>query len=437
MTSPPPAPDSPTIAPGARERASIGPGLIFALSVIGAGDFVANTAIGATHGTALLWALLLAAICRFVWVDTSARYVLVTGETPFQGFARIGNWLLWLVLASLIVHRHVHGLYHILLMGASIQLILPLPAPAGATIWSLLFVALGFSLVFWGGYRTLERFFKYLMAFMGATLVAVVAAAPPSPIAVLQGLFVPSIPPTQGAYSTILLLTALLGTEACSISNITYAYFMWQKGWRNLSFASRQRWDLFAGIGAMLAMGVLLQVAAAGALGDARSAPRDVSDLVRIFSDRLGFLGKLAFSLGIWAAVITSYIGGVSGFSLALTDLFRSFVPRFQRPNLSHSREDLRRDPLFARFVIFFAFSPLYILYTHVRPILLVLVASSLVVVVVPVVSLSLLYLTSRPQIMGQHRNHWLTNAILLFISAVSLYFVYRNGAELLARFHS
>jgi len=63
------------------------------------------------------------------------------------------------------------------------------------------------------------------------------------------------------------------------------------------------------------------------------------------------------------------------------------------------------------------------------------LLANSAIVVVVPVVSLALLRMTSDRRVMGEHRNHWLTNAILLFVAAVSCYFIYRNGLDLWRKF--
>jgi Mn2+/Fe2+ NRAMP family transporter len=71
---------------------AVGPGLVFALTVIGPGDLVANVAAGASHGTALLWVLPFALVFRYVWLSASARYVLVTGETLIEGFARYGRW---------------------------------------------------------------------------------------------------------------------------------------------------------------------------------------------------------------------------------------------------------------------------------------------------------------------------------------------------------
>jgi Mn2+/Fe2+ NRAMP family transporter len=414
------------------KKPSIGPGLVFALSVIGAGDYVSNTALGATYGTALLWALLVASVCRYVWIESLARYVLATGSTPFQGFASIGRPLVWLLLATMVVHRHVNGLYHVLFMGASFDLFLPLPIDSSAFVWSLVFVAIGFSLMFWAGYRTLETFFKILMAFMGGSLIVVVLLVPIPISQILKGLLIPSLPDAAGPYSAVLLLTALLGTEACSMSNVTYSYFMWQKGWRDMTYSARQRMDLLYGIGAMFMMGCLLQIAAAGTIGQGGKVPVNVQDLVQVFSARLGWIGQLTFALGIWAAVFTSFIGGITGYSLAIADVFHSMrAGAGQSPTL-RSREESQRDPLYRSLLIFFAFSPIYILWTNVRPAWLVLVASSAVVVVVPILSIAVLRLTADRRIMGEYRNGMFANCTLVFVAIIACYFTYANGVSLI-----
>lgn len=408
-----------------------GPGLVFALAVIGAGDYVSNTAIGAAYGTAMLWTMVVAAICRYVWIESCARYVLATGKTPFEGFDSIGRWLVWFFLATMVIHRHVNGLYHVLFMGLSIDLLVPLPGTNSAFIWSLLFVAAGFSLMFWAGYKALEGFFKILMAFMGGSLIVVVLLSPVPLMGILKGLLIPSLPDAQGPYSAILLLTALLGTEACSMSNVTYSYFMWQKGWRDMSYSARQRMDLLYGIGAMFIMGCLLQIAAAGTLGQGGKSPGNVRELVEVFSARLGWVGQLTFALGIWAAVFTSFIGGITGYSLAIADVIHTL----REGGGIRSRDEVQKDPVYRGLIVFFAFSPLYILWTSVRPAWLVLVASSATVVLVPILSLAVLRLTADKRIMGENRNGWLSNGVLIFVALLACFFTYKNGLELLQRF--
>lgn len=415
----------------ARKTRSFGPGILFALSAIGAGDFVSNVAVGAAYGTALLWTLLVALVCRYVWIESCARYVLVTGETPFEGFARISRALVWVVLFTLIAHRHIHGLGHVVYMGSAIQLLAPLPVAHSAAIWSVVFVIAGFSVTFWSAYKTLERLFKFLMAFMGLSLILVVVMSPPSFTGILHGLFIPSLPEAQGPYSSVLLLTAMLGTEASSLSNVTYSYFMWQKGWRDISYTSLQRRDLLYGIGAMFMTGAFLQIASAGTIGQAGVSPDNIEDLVRVFSERLGLLGRLAFSLGIWAAVFTSFVGGIRGYSLAVADVARTFG--LVKTNAFATHEESRKDPVVRGLIIFFAFSPLYILYTSVRPVWLMLATSSASVVVVPIISIALLRLTSDRRIMGEHRNHWSANAVLMFLALIACYFIYQNALEIQA----
>jgi Mn2+/Fe2+ NRAMP family transporter len=371
-------------------------------------------------------------VCRYVWIESLARYVLATGSTPFQGFASIGRPLVWLFLATMVIHRHVNGLYHVLFMGASFDLFLPLPIDSSAFVWSLVFVAIGFSLMFWAGYRTLETFFKILMAFMGGSLIVVVLLAPIPISEILKGLLIPSLPDAAGPYSAILLLTALLGTEACSMSNVTYSYFMWQKGWRDMSYSARQRMDLLYGIGAMFMMGCLLQIAAAGTIGQGGKVPVNVQDLVQVFSARLGWVGQLTFALGIWAAVFTSYIGGITGYSLAIADVFHSMRSGAGQSPTLRSREESQRDPLYRSLLIFFSFSPIYILWTNVRPAWLVLVASSAVVVVVPILSIAVLRLTFDRRIMGEYRNGMFANCTLVFVAVIACYFTYENGVSLI-----
>src|SRR5215510_1242180 len=128
---------------------SVGPGIVFALSTIGVGDFVTNTAVGAQHRYGLLWLLIVAGVFRFVWLRSSAKYTLVTGETLIQGYSRIGNWLVWIVFVAMTVVQHFFSLFKYPLYGQCLNMVAPL-GPHGVEIWAL--VTVGAALVFlWTG----------------------------------------------------------------------------------------------------------------------------------------------------------------------------------------------------------------------------------------------------------------------------------------------
>jgi Mn2+/Fe2+ NRAMP family transporter len=406
---------------------AFGPGLLFALSMLGPGDLVSNVSIGATRGCALLWVLAVVLAFRFLWLDTSARYVLVTGETLLTGYGRKGRWIPWLVFASLLTSRHLSNLYKIALMGAAADLLLPLHTPYSIAVWSLVFALAGLALMT-RETRTLERCLRPIVAGLGAALLAAVFLSHPDPRAILSGLFLPSLPAGNGgAYRSILLVTALIGAEAGALTNVSYSYFMTRRGWCDLSFARRQRFDLLCSVACIFAMGVLLQVAAAGTLLPAHLVPRNAEHLVVIFSSTLGNAGRVIFAFGLWAVCFSGFVAGTTGYSLIGSDIWRQFGPRSEKRDVERTDRQVR-----LALILFWALSPLYIVFTHVRPVWLVLVVSSLTVLLMPALGIVLMAITSDRRRMGPHCNSMLVNAALTLLVAITLYLSVRNAIDLL-----
>ncbi len=364
-------------------------------------------------------------ILRFVWVNVSAKYVLVTGETLIQGYARVGQWVVWLILISMIILVHFYNMYMILMSGNAIHVLFPLPTEWSSSIWSLFFALVAFVMAYWGGYQALEFFCKILVGMMGGALILVAFLSHPDPAQIARGLFIPTIPGSQGLYEARFMLMALIGTMTGSIINLTYAYFIYEKGWRDVSYLKTQRFDLIFGVSCMFVMGVLLQIAAAATVHPLGLELKDASDMVRIFSEVQGVTGMIIFSLGLWGAAFSTLIGTTVGCSLIVADLFR-FVTK-------KTEEGKKGSPQYQRVyrtcVIFWSFSPLYVLLTGVSPVWLTLAVSALVVLLIPVLTPVLMKITSDRSLMGEHRNSWLTNAIMVFLVLAALYVTYVNLA--------
>ena len=82
----------------------IGPGLILAGSIVGTGELIATTGLGATHGYTLLWFILLSCVIKvFVQIELG-RYAITHGRTTLAAFdtlpgPRLGtSWMGWLWL---------------------------------------------------------------------------------------------------------------------------------------------------------------------------------------------------------------------------------------------------------------------------------------------------------------------------------------------------
>jgi len=389
-----------------RKRAALhflraaGPGIVFALTVLGPGDLVSNTVTGATHGYALLWALGLALIFRVVWLDSSARYVMATGESLMDGYARFGNWLAWIFLGAMVVVRLLANLYRLALLANAVEVLAPEGWRPHRLLTGFAVAGLGYLLCVRGGYSTLEKIFKFLIALMCAALLAAAFLARPEPGQILRGMLAPSFPADRGLYGTAFILMALIGTEAGSLTNITYSYFLREKGWRGPAFQQAQRKDL-------LKEGI---------------SPRDASDLVVMFSGALGLAGRVIFTFGICAAAFSGFAGGTTGYALVLSDAWNK-LRGCESGAVSGRR-------LYRLSIAFWCFAPLLLLTLTERPVWLVLAVNALMGACIPVLAVFLLLLTSDRKRMGNLANGLSATIVLGVLTAVSSWLLGLNLVE-------
>jgi Mn2+/Fe2+ NRAMP family transporter len=80
----------------------IGPGLILAGSIVGSGELIATTVLGAENGYLLLWLIIISCLIKTVVQEELGRYAIGTGETTLEAFnhcpgprARV-SWLVWM-----------------------------------------------------------------------------------------------------------------------------------------------------------------------------------------------------------------------------------------------------------------------------------------------------------------------------------------------------
>jgi Mn2+/Fe2+ NRAMP family transporter len=86
----------------------IGPGLILAASIVGTGELINTTSLGARAGFSLLWLILLSCVIKvFVQVELG-RYAITHGKTTLAAFDSIpgpragASWLCWLWLIMML-----------------------------------------------------------------------------------------------------------------------------------------------------------------------------------------------------------------------------------------------------------------------------------------------------------------------------------------------
>jgi Mn2+/Fe2+ NRAMP family transporter len=388
-----------------------GPGLVVAATGIGSGDVVSATVGGARYGVVLLWAIAAGAFFKFVLQEGIARWQLATGKTALEGWAdHLPAWVKWYFVVYLVLWTvavsasltNATGLGIANLTGGAI------PQSWGAVMHSLI----GFIFVFFGGYNSFEKFMKLLVGVMGfSILFCALFTLDNNAFPAMRGLLLPSIPPGSGAY-----VLSLIGGVGGSITMLSYNYWMREEGMRGGGFLSYVRGDIAIAYLFTAVFGSSIMLIANDAfftsgvtLTNAQAVPRMAEALGNV----MGTFGRIAFSVGFWAAVFASLLGVWQSVPYLYADfygIFKKMPPEARREIVKVTSTPYRLALAFITLVPMpFAFTgqPIQVVITYT-------IVSSLFV---PFVAATLLYLNNRVKwTENVPHNSMLTNLLLIAI---------------------
>ncbi|MCY2954098.1 MAG: Nramp family divalent metal transporter, partial [Planctomycetota bacterium] len=88
-----------------RALLEIGPGLILAGSIVGTGELIATTHVGAKVGFVLLWLVIVSCFIKVFVQAELGRFAISSGKTTMQGFGelpRVGGVVAWVWLVMML-----------------------------------------------------------------------------------------------------------------------------------------------------------------------------------------------------------------------------------------------------------------------------------------------------------------------------------------------
>ena len=138
---------------------SIGPGMILAASIVGSGELIATTTLGAKVGYTAMWIIILSCLIKPVVQAELGRYVIASGETGLAGFNHVPgprakvNWIVWAWAAMTMMTMMQIGA-----MFGGVSQVMNLLIPAiSVKLWVVIFLAITLALLLGGGYGRIER----------------------------------------------------------------------------------------------------------------------------------------------------------------------------------------------------------------------------------------------------------------------------------------
>lgn len=161
-------------------KKSIGPGLVMAAAAIGVSHLVQSTRAGAEFGYALVWAIILANIFKYPFLEFGPRYAIATGQHMIHGYAKLGRWALWTyILFTVGTMFAIQAAVTIVTASLAAELT---GLPLNAGLWSAIILGICILLLIKNSYAVLDTVIKIFMIVLAvSTLVAVIAALFQSP----------------------------------------------------------------------------------------------------------------------------------------------------------------------------------------------------------------------------------------------------------------
>jgi Mn2+/Fe2+ NRAMP family transporter len=346
----------------------IGPGLILAGSIVGTGELIATTHLGAKVGFALLWLVMVSCFIKVFVQAELGRHAISSGQTTFATFRQLPGgtlmgawWVIMMLSTQLQMAAMVGG------VGQALHMAMPGVSPVVAKMvswmsgdlaaqitaqpvlpWAVL-VAVGTSvLLAVGGYSLVERGSTGMVVTFTVMTVVCVALLPsagyPIPWGQVGDGLKFSIPDVPGAAAVALAMFGITGVGATEL--VAYPYWCIEKGYARKTglrddspaWARRARgWLRVMKLDAWLSMVVYTVATLAfyflgAAVLHGRSAgglPGDIAGMLQtlsgMYSPVLGERVALWFIvIGVFAVLYSTLYSATGGNSRSLVDFLKT-----------------------------------------------------------------------------------------------------------------
>lgn len=392
----------------------IGPGIVVAATGIGAGDMIAATVGGSLYGYAILWAVVLGAILKYVLNEGIGRWQLQTGmSVPEAWITKMPAVFPWYFVIYLVLWAFVVGAALIAACGMAAHSIWPVLT---VNQWGAVHSVIAVVIVLMGNYSFFENLMKVLIALLFLLIVSSLIFIQPSFSGIVSGIFIPKLPEGSVPY-----MMAVIGGVGGSVTMLSYGYWIAEKNWKGKGQIKNIRLDLIIAYILTALFGIAIIVIASSMKPEVVKSSKIVVALASEIEKSIGKTTGMIFLVGFWGAVFSSMLGVWQG----IPYLFADFVITWKKKD--NTTKTLAKTWYYKVFLAFIAISPMVILILK-KPVWLIMVYSVTGAMFMPFLAVSLLWLNNKKQWIGKNKNGLITNILLI---AVLILFCYLAVSEI------
>lgn len=150
-----------------RMLAFLGPGFILSASIVGSGELIATTVLGAKAGFAALWIIIISCLAKVAVQLEFGKHAILTGETAMQAFNKLpgikfgkGRWIVWMIffLATLKIVQ-IGGI-----LGGTVIVLNMIYSGFSIFTWTIITAVIVAGLIFNGHYSWIEKLSLLMIA---------------------------------------------------------------------------------------------------------------------------------------------------------------------------------------------------------------------------------------------------------------------------------
>lgn len=388
----------------------IGPGMLLTASIVGTGELIATTRLGADVGYVMLWAIVFSCVVKTIVQAVWGRYTIATGETGlealnhFPGPRHRGvNWIVWIWALIIVLSLSLIGA-----MYAGLAQVMALFVPAvPIDVWVVILTVITLAVLLRGTYQRIEFLAVWMVALF--TLMTVFAAAVLTNNAtyfswtqMAQGL---TFDLPEKGLTVAIAVFGITGVNSGELS--AYPYWCVEKGYarftgpRENSDAWRQRargWirvmhcDIVVSMMVYTLATLAFYMLGAGVLHTLGQVPKGnetITVLSKMYTETMGEFGLLLFYVGAVAVLYSTVFAATAANARIFADAMR-LMGRFRGDDYA-ARLRYQRW-----FVVALTVIPCFVYFATGEPVQMIKIGGVVLGLMLPVLAFAVVYLRHR-----------------------------------------
>lgn len=366
-----------------------GPAFFIIGYVVGTGSVTSMVVSGAKFGLSLSWALLLSCFFTYFLLVSISKLTIISGDTLMLNFKKTFGKPITLFIITALVVSIVSSVIGVMGVVAEVTMewisVKTSISFLNGPIISTFFIALLIGLFWTGKHENFIKIMSLLVGFMAlAFIITSIMVLKESGKAIAD--FFPSIPT---GHNTGLIIAGMVGTTMAGVCLASRSILVQEQNWK-VSDLRRDEKDAMSSMLMTFLISLAIMISATGTLYFTGVEVDSATDLMHALGPWAGEFALTLFTLGIIAAGLSSIFPNLLLFPWLISDY-------------TNTPRDMTR-PLYKVIAILITLSGLIVPLLGGKPIWILIASQALSPFVMPLITLFLIILLNKSEIMKAHK---------------------------------